>query len=221
MAVLAHHEQDSTHISGAAFTAGITPRWITLEASGFHGQKPDEKRWGIEGGSIDSFATRRSITPAANWSGQVSIGRINNREVSHPLQDTLRTTASVTYVKPLARGHWASSVIWGRNNDLEYTAQPGLVTLPGFRPTRLVTSASSPPRSIGSRPPSAASSPSITSRHNWPPFMGRIPSEFSFFSASGLVRGPNKKPRNAFAPGGFLLGRAFTRTTYGLIRRPV
>jgi len=77
MAVLAHQEQDSTHISGAVFTAGITHRWITLEASGFHGQEPDEKRWGIEGGGIDSFATRLSITPAANWSGQVSIGRIN------------------------------------------------------------------------------------------------------------------------------------------------
>lgn len=48
MAVLAHQEQDSTHISGAVFTAGITHRWITLEASGFHGQEPDEKRWGIE-----------------------------------------------------------------------------------------------------------------------------------------------------------------------------
>lgn len=148
MAVLAHHEQDSTHISGSVITAGITHRWITLEASGFHGREPDEKRWGIETGAIDSFATRLTITPATNWSGQVSIGRINNREATHPLQDTLRSTASITYVRPLAKGHWASTVVWGRNNDLAYTAQPGLITLPGFQPRHIVTVPTRIPRQI-------------------------------------------------------------------------
>lgn len=148
MAVLAHHEQDSTHISGSVITAGITHRWITLEASGFHGREPDEKRWGIETGAIDSFATRLTITPATNWSGQVSIGRINNREATHPLQDTLRSTASITYVRPLEKGHWASTVIWGRNNDLAYTALPGLIALPGLQPHHIVTVPTRIPRQI-------------------------------------------------------------------------
>lgn len=123
-AVLAHHYQDSTHISTNVVTAGITYGPLTWEVSGFHGREPDERRWGIEGGAIDSLSTRLTVTPAPHWSGQFSIGRINNREATHPLRDTLRTTASITYVRPLPRGHWATSVIWGRNNDLAYTALP-------------------------------------------------------------------------------------------------
>src|SRR5262249_25508146 len=78
IAVLSHHLQDSTHIATNVATFGVTYRWLTWEASGFHGREPDEKRWGIEGGAIDSFATRFTVTPTTRWSGQFSIGRINN-----------------------------------------------------------------------------------------------------------------------------------------------
>ena len=126
IAVLGHHFQDSTHISNNVVTAGITHRAFTLEASGFHGREPDEQPWGLERGGIDSFSTRLTVSPTPRWSGQVSVGRINNREVTHPVRDTLRTSASVMYVRPLALGHWATSVIWGRNVDLEFTQPPAL-----------------------------------------------------------------------------------------------
>ena len=32
-------------------------------------------------------------------------------------------------MRPLVRGHWSTSLIWGRNHDLEYTQQPGLPVL--------------------------------------------------------------------------------------------
>jgi hypothetical protein len=124
IAVMAHHYQDSTHIASNVATAGITHRWVTLEASGFHGREPDEKRWGIEMGAIDSFASRVTVTPTARWAMQYSVGRINNREATHPDRDSFRQTASATYVRPMARGHWATTLIWGRNHDLEYTQQP-------------------------------------------------------------------------------------------------
>lgn len=126
LAVISHHYQDSTHISSSVVTAGVTHGPVTWEVSGFHGREPDEKRWGMEIGAIDSFATRLTVNPTERWSGQVSVGRINNREALHPLRDTLRTTASLMYVRPLRSGHWASTVVWGRNHDLEFTQQPGL-----------------------------------------------------------------------------------------------
>ncbi len=132
IAAISHHMQDSTHISSNVATAGITHGPVTWEVSGFHGREPDEKRWGIEGGAIDSLATRLTLNPSARWSGQFSIGRINNHEATHPLRDTLRTTASISYVRPLARGHWATTLAWGRNNDLEYTQLPGVPALPRF-----------------------------------------------------------------------------------------
>ncbi len=124
VAVISHHLQDSTHIATNVATAGITHRALTFEVSGFHGREPDEQRWGIEGGAINSISSRLTVTPTARWSGQFSIGRINQREATHPLRPTLRTTASITYVRPLSAGHWATSLIWGRDNDLSYTQLP-------------------------------------------------------------------------------------------------
>ena len=71
VAVISHHLQDSTHIASNVFTAGITYRAITLEASGFHGREPGENKWALNSGGIDSFSTRLTITPTSRWSGPV------------------------------------------------------------------------------------------------------------------------------------------------------
>lgn len=124
VAVISHHYQDSTHISSNVVTAGITVGPATLEASGFHGREPDEKRWGMEQGPIDSFSTRLTVTPTPRWAAQFSIGRINNREETHPDRDSYRMTASLGYSRTFAGGHLASLLVWGRNHDLEFTQQP-------------------------------------------------------------------------------------------------
>ncbi|MEP7365746.1 MAG: hypothetical protein ABI972_21035 [Acidobacteriota bacterium] len=123
-AVISHHYQDSTHISSSVVSAGVTAGPVTLEASGFHGREPDEKRWGMEQGAIDSFATRITVTPTTRWAAQFSAGRINNREELHPDQDTFRTTASLGYSRAFTGGHWTSTIVWGRNHNLEFTQQP-------------------------------------------------------------------------------------------------
>jgi hypothetical protein len=137
VAVISHHLQDSTHIATNVATAGLTYGRLTWEVSGFHGREPDELRWGIEGGGIDSLSTRLTFTPSRRWSGQFSIGRINGAEVTHPLRPHLRTTASVMY----STGTWSTLAVWGRSNDLSYTQQPGLPVIPHgvLRPRHVVS----------------------------------------------------------------------------------
>jgi hypothetical protein len=135
MAVIAHHYQDSTHISSSVITAGATVGRVTLEASGFHGREPDEKRWGMEQGAIDSFAARVTVNPTRRWTAQFSAGRINNREELHRDQDTFRMTSSVGYSRTFAGGHWVSTIVWGRNHDLTFTQQPNPSLLLGSEKT--------------------------------------------------------------------------------------
>jgi hypothetical protein len=92
---------------------------VQIEASTFHGREPNENRWNIDGGRPDSFATRLTAATRSNLSGQISIGRINSREALEPELDTLRTTASLHHNVRFTSGHVATSLIWGRNKDIE------------------------------------------------------------------------------------------------------
>src|ERR1051325_11211030 len=130
IAPLGHHQQDSTHLATDVITAGFTYGPFTWEASGFHGREPDEFRWGVEQGGIDSFSTRGTVAPSSRWTGQFSIGRLNRAEAVHPLRPDLRTTASIMYVRPFAAAHWSTTALWGRNVDLSYTQLPGIPQVP-------------------------------------------------------------------------------------------
>lgn len=117
-APLSHHLQDSTHIADDVLTAGIAYRKFKLEASGFHGAEPGENRWIIQQGGLDSWAARLWYMPSKNWAAQVSTGRLTHPEALEA-GDQIRTTASLSYSKPMPGGSWSSSLIWGRNH---YTA---------------------------------------------------------------------------------------------------
>jgi len=118
VAVLGHHQQDSTHISNSVLTLGVVQGRVQLEASTFHGREPNENRWNIDGGTPDSFASRLTIGVTNGLTGQFSAGRINNREALDPTADTFRMTASLSHNKRFSSGYIASSLIWGRNKDL-------------------------------------------------------------------------------------------------------
>jgi hypothetical protein len=119
IAPLGHHLQDSTHIAFDVITTGLTYKIARFEASGFHGREPDEYRWNIDSGKIDSWSVRATINPAQNWSGQYSFARLTIPEALHPLEDVDRMTASIMYNRPLTRGNWASTLLWGRNRTSE------------------------------------------------------------------------------------------------------
>jgi len=118
VAPLGHHLQDSTHISDDVVTVGITHRSVRLEASGFHGREPNESRWSIQSGAIDSWSSRVTVNPAQNWSGQYSIGQLHSPEALQPSEDVRRMTASLMYNRRIHRGNWASMVLWGRNQSM-------------------------------------------------------------------------------------------------------
>ena len=121
-APLAHHLQDSTHVSFGVFTAGFTYRWLKLEGSVFNGREPDENRYDLEAHRWDSGSVRLSYAPNRNWTMQISQGFLRNPEVLDP-GTTRRTTASVSYNRSFAHGSWATSLIWGRNHESHRDAE--------------------------------------------------------------------------------------------------
>ncbi len=119
IAPLGHHLEDSTHIASDVVTVGITHRNFRLEASGFHGREPDEYRWDIDSGKIDSWSTRFTVNPRQNWSFQYSITQLHSPEAVSPHEDIRRMTASLMYNRPIRNGNWASMFLWGRNQSLQ------------------------------------------------------------------------------------------------------
>jgi len=119
LAALGHHQEDSTHIAEDVVTVGVTYRIARIEASGFHGREPNENRWNISQGKIDSWSTRLTLQPGKNWSGQFSYGRIASPEGLFPNENQGRMTASAMYNRLFHDGNWASSLIWGRTKSLE------------------------------------------------------------------------------------------------------
>jgi hypothetical protein len=119
LATLGHHQEDSTHIADDVVTAGFAYRIARIEASGFHGREPDEFRWDIDQGRIDSWSLRLTVQPGKNWSGQYSYARITSPEALFPSENQERMTASVMYNRPLHHGNWASTLLWGRTRSLQ------------------------------------------------------------------------------------------------------
>ena len=124
-APIGHHWEDSTHIAENVVTVGGGWKWFALEGSAFRGREPDERRWDIDGGRIDSASIRASLFLGGDWSGQVSHGYLRRPEALVP-GNTHRTTASLQYGaagdRPLA-----FAVIWGRNAESHGTSDAWLV----------------------------------------------------------------------------------------------
>ena len=118
MATLGHHMQDSTHIADDVVTMGLTYRAVRVEASGFHGREPDEFRWNLDQGRIDSWSTRLTVQPRQNWSAQYSFAHLTSPEAQNPRADVRRMTASVMHNYPFRNGNVATTLLWGRNREL-------------------------------------------------------------------------------------------------------
>jgi hypothetical protein len=117
LAPLGHHLQDSTHIADDVLTLGITHGILRLEGSAFHGREPDENRWDLDSGKVDSWSARLTVNPGQNWSGQYSFAHLVSPEALHPDENIDRMTASIAYNRPLHNGNWASLLVWGRNKN--------------------------------------------------------------------------------------------------------
>ena len=114
-APISHHWLDSTHITYGVVTLGYVYDRLKLEGSVFRGREPDDRRYDIESGKLDSASLRLSYNPTREWALQVSRGRIKRPEELHPDADIDRTTASAIYHRALAGAQWQTTLAWGRN----------------------------------------------------------------------------------------------------------
>jgi hypothetical protein len=114
-APISHHWLDSTHISFGVVTAGLVLDRVKLEVSRFNGREPDQHRWNIETGPLDSTAIRLSWNPSRTLALQGSWGRFVDPEQLEPGVDQKRWSASALYADEIAPG-WklAGTLAWGR-----------------------------------------------------------------------------------------------------------
>ena len=122
LAPIGHHWLDASHITFGVVTAGVFNQRWKAEASFFNGREPDESRWDVDLAAMDSYSGRVSFAPAEALVLQVSAGHLNEAEAgegSLPRVDVDRVTASAAYHRRFGDERlWASTVAWGRNEEL-------------------------------------------------------------------------------------------------------
>jgi len=112
---LTHHYLDSTHSTPGVIRGGVEMGTITLEASVFRGEGPDDDRLNIEEPRLNSWAVRGSWKRGP-WHAQVSGGHLKQPEWFEPF-DATRLTASVTFDGHLGTRPFASTIAWGENRQ--------------------------------------------------------------------------------------------------------
>jgi hypothetical protein len=123
-APISHHWLDSTHVTNGVLTLGYVHEDWKLEVSRFHGREPDQNRYRIEPGPLDSTAARLSWNPLAALSLQASWAHQVSPEQLAPAENETRATASAMYTVRLPNGGaWASTAAYGYRRS---TGRPGL-----------------------------------------------------------------------------------------------
>jgi hypothetical protein len=117
-APISHHWLDSTHISFGVVTLGAVHGDWKLEAGVYNGREPDQHRYDIETGALDSTAVRLSWNPTANWALQASWADEISPEQLEPGVDQHKVSASAIYTVPFGdHGWWSSTAAWGRRSS--------------------------------------------------------------------------------------------------------
>lgn len=126
-APLLHHWLDSTHVTFGVVTLGFIDRDFKLEVSGFHGREPDEHRYDIETGALNSWSARLSWNPAPDWALQGSFGHLHSPEQLEADTNVNRTTLSISHEHRIAAGHWQTTLAWGRNEPSHHESTSGVL----------------------------------------------------------------------------------------------
>ncbi len=115
MAPLSHHTLDSTHIAFGVVTAALDHGPWMIEASIFNGREPDDNRWNVDFGALDSYSSRIWFRPHNEWEWQFSTGRLEApEELGHG--DIVRTTASASWLRHDGLDFSAVTAAYGLNN---------------------------------------------------------------------------------------------------------
>ncbi len=131
-APISHHWLDSTHISFGVLTGGVVFDRVKLEVSRFNAREPDQHRWNIETGPLDSTAIRLSWNSTRTLALQGSWGHFEDPEQLEPGVNQKRWSASALWAHEFAPG-WklAGTLAWGRkathgHNDDALAAEASL-----------------------------------------------------------------------------------------------
>jgi hypothetical protein len=90
---------------------------VKLEVSRFNAREPDQHRWNIETGTLDSTSIRASWNPARTLSLQGSWGHFTDPEQLEPGVDQKRWSASALWADQVAPGLKAAATLaWGRKS---------------------------------------------------------------------------------------------------------
>ena len=114
-APITHHWLDSSHITFGVVTAGLVLDRMKLEVSRFNAREPDQHRWNIETGPLDSTSVRVSWNPNRTLALQGSWGHFKDPEQLEPSVNQERWSASALWADEIATG-WkaAATFAWGR-----------------------------------------------------------------------------------------------------------
>jgi hypothetical protein len=116
-APISHHWLDSTHVSFGVLTAGVILGRVKLEGSRFNGREPDQHRYDIETGPLDSTAFRLSWNPTSSLSLQASWAHLVSPEQLEPHDNSTRWSASAIYTRRFGEANWWSTTLaWGRRD---------------------------------------------------------------------------------------------------------
>jgi hypothetical protein len=119
-APITHHWFDSTHITFGVVTAGWVHDGFKIEASRFRGREPDQDRYDIETGRLDSTSIRASWNPSPNWALQASWADVSSPEQLEPDVDVTKYSASALYTLQLADGgEFAATAAFARKDTSE------------------------------------------------------------------------------------------------------
>ena len=117
-APITHHWLDSTHITFGVVTAGLIVDQVKIEASRFNGREPDQHRWNLETGPLDSSSIRVSWNPTRTLALQGSWAHLTDPEQLEPGVDQSRWSASALFADDVAPGwHCAAMLAWGRKSS--------------------------------------------------------------------------------------------------------
>ncbi|HST37639.1 MAG TPA: hypothetical protein VLK25_13550 [Allosphingosinicella sp.] len=129
-APITHHWLDSTHITFGVVTAGLVFHNLKVEGSRFNGREPDQRRWNIETGPLDSTALRLSWNPTGNLALQASWAHLVAPEQLEPDENSTRFSASALYTRRFGGNDWWSATLaWGNRDGAEAVALEGAVGL--------------------------------------------------------------------------------------------
>ena len=98
IAPLSHHIFDSTHIAHGVVSMAVDRGPFAVEGSMLRGREPDEHRYDIELGALDSWSVRAWFRPSRQWNVQASHGFLREPEQLEP-GNQRRTNASVSWLR--------------------------------------------------------------------------------------------------------------------------